>query len=70
MRSVLLAAHARDVNIFIWTSLKSVDYETNDRAKVHGDGTRDDGRRSGIAPHLDEIVVSRDGRAAKSVRNR
>ena len=55
-RRVLLAAHARDVNIFIWTSRKSVDHGTNDRVKVHGDGTRADGRRSGIAPHLDEIL--------------
>ncbi len=42
------AAHARDVNIFIWTSLKSVGHETNDRVMVHGDGTRADGRRSKI----------------------
>jgi len=41
-----LAAHARDVNILIWTSRKSVDHETNDRVMVHGDGTRADGRRS------------------------
>ena len=40
-----MAAHARDVNIFIWTSRKSVDHETNDLIKVHGDGTRADGRR-------------------------
>ncbi|CAH0375248.1 unnamed protein product, partial [Pelagomonas calceolata] len=46
IRRVLLAAHARDVNIFIWTSRKSVDHETNDRTMVHGDGTRADGRRS------------------------
>ena len=46
MRRVLLAAHAPDVNIFIWTSRKSVGHETNDRVKVHGDGTRADGRRS------------------------
>jgi hypothetical protein len=41
-----LAAHARDVNIFIWTSRKSVDHGTNDRVMVHGDVTRADGRRS------------------------
>ena len=41
------AAHARDVNIFIWTSRKSVDHKTNDRGRVHGDGTRAAGRRSG-----------------------
>ena len=46
IRRVLLAAHARDVNIFIWTSRKSVDHGTNDRVMVHGDGTRADGRRS------------------------
>ena len=40
-----MAAHARDVNIFIWTARKSVDHGTNDRGKVHGDGTRADGRR-------------------------
>ena len=41
-----MAAHARDVNILIWTSRKSVGVKTNDRAMVHGDGTRADGRRS------------------------
>ena len=40
-----MADHARDVNILIWTSCKSVDHETNDRIMVHGDGTRADGRR-------------------------
>ena len=40
-----MAAHARDVNIFIWTSRKSVDHGTNDRVMVHDDGTRADGRR-------------------------
>ena len=35
------------MNIFIWTSRKSVVDETNDRVKVHGDVTRADGRRSG-----------------------
>ena len=40
------AAHARDVNILIWTSRKSVDHGTNDRVMIHGDGTRADGRRS------------------------
>ena len=48
-----MAAHARDVNIFIWTSRKSVGHETNDLIKVHGDGTRADGRRSGYrAPFM------------------
>ena len=41
-----MAAHARDVNILIWTSHKSVDHGTNDRVMVHGGGTRADGRRS------------------------
>ena len=50
IRRVLLAAHARDANICIWTSLKSVGHETNDRVMVHGDGTRADGRRSGLKP--------------------
>ena len=39
------ADHARDVNICIWTSRKSVGHQTNDRFMVHGDGTRADGRR-------------------------
>merc|ERR1712091_682817 len=59
------AAHARDVNIFIWTSLKSVDHETNDRVMVHGNGTRADGRRSSQMHVFGEIVGSRDCRAAK-----
>ena len=37
---------SRDVNIFIWTSLKSVGHEKNDRFKVHGNVTRADGRWS------------------------
>ena len=45
-RRVLWADHARDVNILIWTSRKSVDHGTNDRVMVHGDGTQADGRRS------------------------
>ncbi|CAH0375526.1 unnamed protein product, partial [Pelagomonas calceolata] len=48
IRRVLLAAHARDVNIFIWTSRKSVGHGKNDRVMVHGEGTRADGRRSKI----------------------
>ena len=56
IRRVLLAAHARDVNILIWTSRKSVDHGTNDRVMVHGDGTRADGRRSRCKAHLSEIV--------------
>ena len=41
---------ARDVNILIWTSRKSIDHGTNDRVMVHGDGTRADGRRSWVIP--------------------
>ena len=50
-----MAAHARDVNIFIWTSRKSVGHETNDLIKVHGDGTRADGRRFGYEGRFGEI---------------
>ena len=64
-----MAAHARDVNIFIWTSRKSVGHETNDRVMVHGEGTRADGRRSGFKAHLSEIVGSRDRRSARSKRD-
>ena len=62
-----MAAHARDVNIFIWTSRKSVDHETNDRVKVHGDGTRAYGRRSGFGAKSGQIVGSRDRRPAPSI---
>jgi hypothetical protein len=62
-----LAAHARDVNIFIWTPRKSVNGETNDRVMIHGDVTRADGRRSGFKAHLIEIVGSRDRRLAPSI---
>ena len=62
-----MAAHARDVNIFIWTSRKSVDHGTNDRVMVHGDGTRADGRRSGIYAPINEIVGSGVGRGALSI---
>jgi len=55
------------VNIFIWSSRKSVDHGTNDRVKVHGEGTRADGRRSGFKAHLSEIVGSRDRRPAPSI---
>ena len=47
-----MAAHARDVTIFIWTSRKSVDHGTNDRVMVHGDGTRADGRRFRCRGHF------------------
>ena len=62
-----MAAHARDVNILIWTSRKSVGHETNDRVKVHGDGTRADGRRSKPGAVLSQIVGSRSGRAAVEI---
>ena len=61
------AAHARDVNIFIWTSRKSVDHGTNDRVMVHGDVTRADGRRSVYFAKISEIVGSRPSRAAPSI---
>ena len=70
MRRVLWADHARDVNIFIWTSHKSIGHETNDRVMVHGDGTRADDRRSEPGARIDEILGSRDGRAAASLRKR
>ena len=38
--------YARDVNIFIWSSRKSVGHKINDRFMVHGKGTRADGPRS------------------------
>ena len=55
------------MNILIWTSLKSVGHETNDRVKVHGDGTRADGRRSGSGAKYSQIVGSRDRRPAPSI---
>ena len=68
MRRVLLAAHARDVNILIWTSRKSVDHGTNDRVMVHGEGTRADGRRSEPEAKINKIVGLGVGRAARSNR--
>ena len=61
------AAHARDVNIFIWTSRKSVGDETNDRVMVHGEGTRADGRRFNSFAHISQIMGSRDRRPAPSI---
>ena len=58
---------AWDVNIFIWTSRKSVGHQTNDRVMVHGDGTRADGRRSGCGARFGEIMGSRDRRPAPSI---
>ena len=62
-----MAAHARDVNICIWTSRKSVGHGTNDRVIVHGDDTRADGRRSGSGAKYSQIVGSRDRRPAPSI---
>ena len=62
-----MAAHARDVNIFIWTSRKSIGHETNDRVMVHGEGTRADALRSGFKADLSKIVGSRDRRPAPSI---
>ena len=67
MRRVLSADRARDVNIFIWTSRKSVGHETNDRVMVHGEGTRADGRRFGPGAQMNQIVGSRDRRGARSI---
>ena len=67
MKRVLLAAHARDVNIFIWTSHKSVDHGTNDRVMVHGEGTRADGRRPGFKAHMIEMLGPRVRRPAPSI---
>jgi hypothetical protein len=65
-----LAAHARDVNILIWTSRKSVDHETNDRAMVHGDGTRADGRRFKFVPRLRHRRGPQDQQGAGAFGNR
>ena len=62
-----MAAHARDVNIFIWTSRKSVVHGTNDRVMVHGEGTRADGPRSKQLASISEMVGSRDGGAARNI---
>jgi len=63
-----LAAHARDVNILIWTSRKSGDLGTNDRVKVHGEGTRADGRRCRPQVQISKIVGSGVGIARRSLR--
>ena len=62
-----MAAHARDVNILIWTSRKSVVDEKNGRILVHADGTRADGRRSGSGAKYSQIVGSRVRRTAPSI---
>ena len=63
-----MAAHALDVNIFIWTSRKSVGHETNDRVMIHGDVTRADGRRYRFGAQIDKISRSCSDRAAQSNR--
>ena len=65
-----MAAHARDVNILIWTPRKSVGHEINDRIMIHGDGTQADGRRSGFKAHLSEMLGSRDRQGAGAFGNR
>ena len=65
-----MAAHAWDVNIFIWASRKSVGHNTNDLIKVHGDGTRADSRRSGCGARFGEIMGSQVGRGAGAFGNR
>ena len=55
------------MNILIWTSRKSVDHGTNDLIKVHGDGTRADGRRFMSGAKSSQIVGSRDRRPAPSI---
>ena len=62
-----MVVHARDVNILICTSRKSVDHETNDRVMVHGEGTRADGRRSRYLARIDVMLWSRDRRPAPSI---
>ena len=63
-----MAAHARDVNIFIWTSRRSVGHETNDRVMVHGEGTRADGRRFKIYARINKIGGSQGGRGTRTQR--
>ena len=63
-----MAAHARDVNILIWTSRKSVGLETNDRVMVHGEDTRADGRRFRLCAQMNKILGSRNRVGAESLR--
>ncbi|CAH0375171.1 unnamed protein product, partial [Pelagomonas calceolata] len=58
---------ARDVNILIWTSRKSVDHGTNDRVMIHGEGTRAAGRRSRSEARIGEMLGPRDSRPAPSI---
>ena len=55
------------MNIFIWTSRKSVDHQTNDRVMVHGEGTRAAGRRSSHYARNSQMLLSRGGRAAMEI---
>jgi len=64
------AAHARGVNILIWTSRKSVGHGTNDRVMVHGDGTRADGRRFRSEAQISEMSQPQDQRGAGAFGNR
>ena len=63
-----MADHARDVNILIWTSRKSVDHATNDRVMVHVDGTRAAGRRSRYCAPFMPSTRPRVGFARRSLR--
>ena len=58
------------MNICIWSLRKSAGHEINDRAMVHGDGTRADGRRSSHPAHNPLIVGSRDQRGDGAFGNR
>ena len=58
------------MNIFIWSSRKSVDHETNDRVMVHGDGTRADGRRFRSEAKISEMWQPQDQRGAGAFGNR
>ena len=58
------------MNIFIWSSRKSVGHEKIDRVKVHGDVTRADGRRYRFKAHLSEIVEPEDRVGAGAFGNR
>ena len=62
-----MADHARDVNILIWTSRKSVDHGENDCVMIHGDGTRAAGRRSKSFAKISEMLGSGDRRPAPSI---
>ena len=65
-----MAAHAWDVNIFIWTSCKSVDHKENGRVMVHGEDRRADGRRFKFVPPLRHRRGPQDQRGAGAFCNR